>query len=533
VASGVYSAAGSMTIRSSIVAANRGSRTKPDVHGEFVTSGFNLIGNVGQATGFSHPSDRVGTATSLLNPRLDPLANYGGRTPTHRPQPMSPAIDHGNSFSVRIDQRGSARVIDQIAFPSPGGSDAADVGSYEAGHYLVVTKIEDTKDGTCDSDCSLREAIEAAAPGSAIVFAEPLFASPRTLFLNTSEGFRDLFINKGLTIAGRGAHLLTIQRIDGTDSHRLFNISGAGVQVDIHGVTLHHGRAIGSGGALNVNEGAAVKLSHCAISGSSAFRGGGLFIAPDSRMTLLHSTVAGNHASNLFTGGGIHNEGILTVVNSTISGNSTDGLAGGIWSTGTATISSSTVTDNGANPETGAAGGIARASGTVTIVNSIVAANRNNQTRPDLSGGNFASQGFNLIGTSAARPASIKRAINLAPPRRRLIRCSTHLLLAEDRCACTACSPAVQRSTAAIAAGSHSTRESARARRIFRWRMDRATALTSARGKRRSCRAQASSAQNHARRRAGRARLICFFRSKAHRQSSVAPRAREVAIRSW
>ena len=32
---------------------------------------------------------------------------------------------------------------------------------------LTVTKTADTNDGVCDADCSLREAISAAAPGTA------------------------------------------------------------------------------------------------------------------------------------------------------------------------------------------------------------------------------------------------------------------------------------------------------------------------------------------------------------------------------
>ncbi len=40
---------------------------------------------------------------------------------------------------------------------------------------LTVTKTADTNDGTCDADCSLREAIAAAASGDTIEFASPPF----------------------------------------------------------------------------------------------------------------------------------------------------------------------------------------------------------------------------------------------------------------------------------------------------------------------------------------------------------------------
>ena len=38
---------------------------------------------------------------------------------------------------------------------------------------LTVTKIADTNDNVCDTDCSLREAIFAAASGDTIEFAAP------------------------------------------------------------------------------------------------------------------------------------------------------------------------------------------------------------------------------------------------------------------------------------------------------------------------------------------------------------------------
>ena len=45
------------------------------------------------------------------------------------------------------------------------------------GSTLVVTKTEDTADGVCDADCSLREAVTAAASGDTVVFST-LFDTP-------------------------------------------------------------------------------------------------------------------------------------------------------------------------------------------------------------------------------------------------------------------------------------------------------------------------------------------------------------------
>ena len=58
----------------------------------------------------------------IADPRLAPLAAYGGPTPTHALAPDSPAIDGGTNFSaLDTDQRGRSRV----------SGAAADIGAYE------------------------------------------------------------------------------------------------------------------------------------------------------------------------------------------------------------------------------------------------------------------------------------------------------------------------------------------------------------------------------------------------------------------
>ncbi len=122
-----------ITVQSTIVAANVNNTNVPDVSADsdagFTSNGFNLIGNRGIITAFNQPNDQVGTSAVVYNPRLDPLANYGGTTPTHQLQPGSRAIDAGNSFGLPVDQRGFARIFDSPSVPNIG--DAADIGAFE------------------------------------------------------------------------------------------------------------------------------------------------------------------------------------------------------------------------------------------------------------------------------------------------------------------------------------------------------------------------------------------------------------------
>jgi hypothetical protein len=127
-----------VTIMNSIVADNVDNSGKADVSGAFTSQGFNLIGNAGSATGFTHPSDQVGPVAGLaggaslpLNPMLGPLQDNGGTTKTHALLAGSPAIDKGNAFGLTVDQRGGPRTVDFASIINANGGDGTDIGSFE------------------------------------------------------------------------------------------------------------------------------------------------------------------------------------------------------------------------------------------------------------------------------------------------------------------------------------------------------------------------------------------------------------------
>lgn len=128
-AGGVYRNGGTVTVRNTIIAANRNNATMPDVAGAFASSGYNLIGNLGTATGFTGTADQTGVSNA--NAGLAPLGNYGGQTPTHALQLSSFAIDKGTNFGSTTDQRGLARTFDDPSKPNAASGNGTDIGAYE------------------------------------------------------------------------------------------------------------------------------------------------------------------------------------------------------------------------------------------------------------------------------------------------------------------------------------------------------------------------------------------------------------------
>ncbi len=231
-----------------------------------------------------------------------------------------------------------------------------------------------------------------------IVFDPAFFNTPRTINLTGELPA----IQENLTITGPGAHLLNVRRATG-GNYRIFTIS-SGVTAAISGLTISNGNAgTGDGGGI-LNDGT-LTITSCHITGNTAVGGGGISNTLGNLLTLTQSTVSGNTATGSSTGGGIASIGGTTITNSTISGNivtgSNGGNGGGLrLSSAGASIANSTITNNsaaGAN----SAGGLRDNLAPVNIRNSIIAGNVGNTTVPDVSfagGGDLQSGGYNLIG---------------------------------------------------------------------------------------------------------------------------------------
>lgn len=278
---------------------------------------------------------------------------------------------------------------------------------------------------------SLREAIAVAnntAGDDTITFAGATFTdgTPDTITLGGTE----LSITGNTTIVGAGANLLTIS---GNNASRVLNIANGTVAV-LNGLTIANGTTNSSGGGVLNAGNLTIRNSvirNNSANGSSS-DGGGLYNLNTGTLSLESSTVRNNTAGD--DGGGIRNDRTLTILNSTISGNTAIGSSsssggGGLINVqgATATLTSSTISGNTARngggirndgslalqnvtitantASLGEAGGVVNTTGATSLRNTIISGNFDTVTLPNnfpdvgaVFGNSFIDNGNNLIG---------------------------------------------------------------------------------------------------------------------------------------
>ncbi len=295
----------------------------------------------------------------------------------------------------------------------------------------IIAANTDTASGSKPGECP------AGSGADMILLAATTYTlSSANNSLNGSNGLPS--ITSDITIQGNGA-LIERKNSAKVAKFRLFHVSSGGALTLVN-VTLQNGYAYGiSGdgggaiynkGALAVNGGSKIlsnsasgsgggiynnngtlSIDSSTVAGNSAGDGGGGVYLTGGRTSLTNDAIYGNSAGPAYKvlnrfGGGIKNVGnsLLTVTNSTISGNTAADDGAGIYNnTATITLASATITLNHSFSE---AGGIDNF-GSVHFLNSIIAGNLANQTNPDcrsLYGWPLLSDGYNLTGSGTGCP---------------------------------------------------------------------------------------------------------------------------------
>jgi CSLREA domain-containing protein len=277
----------------------------------------------------------------------------------------------------------------------PAGSQPAYAATY------TVTKTDDTADGSCNSDCSLREAVIAA--NSTPIVADTITLPAGTYMLTRaganedagSTGDLDITCTSvgcstsaALTINGAGAGVTIIDAggIDRVFDTAAINVANNVTPFNLSDLAVRNGNPGSAvGGGVRVGNSDTVTLTNVVVTNSSSsLNGGGIYST--GNLTLTDSTVSDNFAGS--TGGGIANAqpGIITISATTISGNGAGTGGGGLDNSSvtaaSATLANVTISGNTANTNGGGIRNSGLGSAPISVTNATIASN----TAPSSSG---------------------------------------------------------------------------------------------------------------------------------------------------
>ena len=183
---------------------------------------------------------------------------------------------------------------------------------------------------------SLRQAIADAVAGDVIGFDASI--AGQTITLTTGE----LEIAKALTIQGPSTSGITIR---GGGTSRVLEVTAleSTDQITLRNLTITGGNIVGLGGGIFKKNSSSLTIDHVLVAGNTGETGGGID-SEQGQLTIINSTISGNTARSTIAasvfGGGIASSGDLAITSSTVVNNvalggaATFALAAGIYSHG-------------------------------------------------------------------------------------------------------------------------------------------------------------------------------------------------------
>ncbi|WP_370688308.1 cadherin-like domain-containing protein [Flavimaribacter sediminis] len=391
---GLYNLSSTMTLTNTLVLGNSGGETS-DVH-PYVDGGGNFVGDG------SVDANDVFAETQNLSDGTEAgvLADNGGpvETVALKLTADNPALDRGDVIVESTDANGNARAHDIPGLDNGGALDAGavEVQSDEIeASTLIVNTTADVVDAT-DGVTSLREAIAFAnnmddadgvdGSNDTITFDSSVFGNGAAIYLEYGQ----LRIMSDITIDGDvdgdGKADVTV---DGNSNSRVFFFGGEGVST-IQSLIVSGGNSGDAGGGIRVDYDTTLEIADSAISDNVvSYVGGG--VVNYGILSLTNTTVSGNSASS---GGGIANSGELILTNTTVVEN-TANVGGGLNTIESATLVNTTISGNTADIRGGGINNesIFDSTAFLGLENTIVLGNSGGE----VSGG-YSDDGGNLIG---------------------------------------------------------------------------------------------------------------------------------------
>ena len=195
----------------------------------------------------------------------------------------------------------------------------------------ALTSIEGTQQADCPG-CILRARIASAQPGETIIISPGIY---------TMTG-GELVIDKDLNLVGAGPEATVIQAAVSWDLavHRVIKITEGSV-VSISGVTIRYGSETSTEVRMIPFHSEAVGMPSSGIEAMRAEFGGGIY--NQGTLTISDSIVTENYAGG---GGGIFNGAKITIENGSVSGNRSRGFGAGIFNGGIFQVSNTVIENN-------------------------------------------------------------------------------------------------------------------------------------------------------------------------------------------